>query len=584
MGLEAIHALPPRIECGHLRSAIRACFTENLSVVQELSIKTSQKLEKSFCRVCESARGEREFNKWKEERFLPQPVDEDHLSIFAAQFGRNVDQGWNQGKWPYIPNGHACLGHARSRGGTWNKGKYSEEVEALEVVSSGKPRIVTLHSEYNTSVLSTLHKSLYGSLKRKGWLLVGAPTDDKVASLNGGGSYVSVDYSSATDNIKTIYTQAAIEVLISKSVGLNDSDIRVLRAVGRPTIDGKIATRLQPMGSMMSFPLLCLINKTTVDLAHNDMLESGDVSFKEWTSHRCLINGDDLLYRDFEKLPGKLLDRIEGHGRKIGLVINREKTMVCPERGEINSTVFLNGEEEKKINLSALFMGPEVNDVLGFAYQASITAEGFRVLVRRNRHMLAAQKVKLQCRLPGDRYEILRRDKTIRTALLARFRQEPTQTNFFPVVTKPDGYELDRLEEIALIDKQVEWLRDRYFCDGVDPRKGQDNNKRPEEPFPSLRKALKREPPAEEKILQLLADGWKENNYKLLREDCQVYSDLVTTVCGDHIYSSTIARLVCMIKSYRTGQKARKEGMSERPLPIEGDSDQVPGDEGFLAI
>jgi hypothetical protein len=448
------------------------------------------------------------------------------------------------------------------------------------VVSSGKPRTVTLHSENNTRCLFSLHKALYGTLKRKGWLLVGSPTDSRVASLNGGGSYISVDYSSATDNIKTAYTRAAIEVLIEKGVGLDQPQLAAMRAVGRPTIDGKIATRLQPMGSMMSFPLLCLINKTVVDLAHNDLLTLGEISFKEWTSHRCLINGDDLLYRDFEKLPGKLLERIEVHGRKVGLIINREKTMVCPERGEINSTVFLNGEEEKKINLSALFMGPEVNDVLGFAHQASTTVEGFRTLVRRNLKQLEGQKVKLQSRLPGSRFEILRRDRVIRTALLSRFREEPTQTNLFPVVVKPEGYNLTGEEEIALIDREVIRLREtvdfyhrKEILGSLSP-----NLKERIEPFPSLRKALKREPPSEESILRILADGWKESIYKLLRENVLVGSDPVTTFCGDHVYSSKVAQLVCIMRTY----KERKE--NGRLLPIEGDSNPVPDDEGFLAI
>jgi len=109
--LKRAYALPSRIECGHLRSAIRSCFRD-LTEVQELSVKTSQKLEKSFCRRCESF-DVTTINKWKEGRVREVEHDGDHVLLFAEQFGRNVDCGWDRGKYPYIPNGSACLGVTR---------------------------------------------------------------------------------------------------------------------------------------------------------------------------------------------------------------------------------------------------------------------------------------------------------------------------------------------------------------------------------------------------------------------------------------------------------------------------------------
>nr|UYL95455.1 MAG: RNA-dependent RNA polymerase [Chuzhou Botou tick virus 1] len=569
LGVKRAYALPSRISCGHLRSAIRSCFAPDLGVGFELSIKTAQKLEKSYCPACKE--GLMIVEKYKEERFRDAEVDGDHLSRFAAQLGRNVEFGWNRGTWPYIPNGHASLGASRCEGGTWVAGEYSRECQPQGVVTSGKPRIVTLHSEYNTSVLYPLHKALYGRLKRKGWLLVGSPTNELVSSLNGGGDYVSVDYKSATDNIKTAYSRAAVEELINKGEELNDEQRLCLRAVADLTIDGKEVQVGQPMGSMMSFPLLCLINKTIVDLSLNDLLIEGEISFKEWTSHRCLINGDDLLYRDFKELPGKIMTRLLHHGHQAGLIVNEEKTMVSSEEGEINSTLFRNGTKEKKVNLSALFMGEDVNDVVGFADESTITADGFRKVVLANLTRLRKQECKVFGRLPLAKWKVLRDDHRIRPALLTRFRRESDQTNLFPVVTMPDGYDLSREEEAALIDSRVKRLR-------------AENRKKisakaavmPEEPFPSLRKVFQRRSPPIKPVLQVLADGWKEKRFKLLREESPVGMDLVTHFCGDCVYASKIAQIVCQIRDHKgKGEK--------RDSPVE-DEDPVPGDEGFLAF
>jgi len=53
LGLEGDSSLlPPRIECGHLRSAVRGCFPLELSTLEELSLKTTQKVEKGCCKNC----------------------------------------------------------------------------------------------------------------------------------------------------------------------------------------------------------------------------------------------------------------------------------------------------------------------------------------------------------------------------------------------------------------------------------------------------------------------------------------------------------------------------------------------------
>jgi hypothetical protein len=180
--------LPERISCGHLRSAVRSCFPADLPTLAELSIKTSQKAEKSCCKVCRPL-FDRKLSAWKEALALPAEVDLDHLELFKRALVQNIPKGWNRTPAPYIPNGSAPLHHKVKDGGNWHEEEFSDLCRYVLVFSSGKPRIVTCYSSSNTRTLSPLHNSLYAALERKGWLLVGDPTPDRVTGLNGDGSF-----------------------------------------------------------------------------------------------------------------------------------------------------------------------------------------------------------------------------------------------------------------------------------------------------------------------------------------------------------------------------------------------------------
>jgi hypothetical protein len=543
LGVKRAHALPSRIECGYLRSAIRSCFGY-LTEVQELSVKTAQKLEKSFCPYCESSKVQDNIRKWKKERFESVQVDDDHLTLFAAQFGRNVELGWNRGKYPYIPNGHACLGVSRREGGTWVQGDFSTACSVASVVSAGKPRIVTLFSEKNNSLLHSLHRSLYSSLSRKGWLLVGDPTNEHVASLNGG-EYISVDYRSATDNIKTAYTRAAIEVLINKGEGLTCDEVLALRCVGSLELDGARATRGQPMGSLMSFPLLCLINKTVVDLALNDLLIKDQIHFKEWSGHRCLINGDDLLLRD-TSASGALLPVLIANGEAVGLTVNIEKTMVDSEKGEINSTLFVNAVKQKKSNCGALFMSPDEGDVIGYSDRSTLTIDGFLHCVRRGRMLLYSQQKKIFGPLPCKRFRAIVRDPSIRSSITGSSVKITEAANPFPVVPKPVGYDLTREEEIALIDRRVNRLRE----EGYRPPRG-DLPYTVQVSRTSLRRALKRDKPAGDTQLRVLVDGWELKQKEKRMEDPLSEHVPFEHVCDECSGKGLAFRLICEIRELK---------------------------------
>jgi len=466
--LKAICKPPSGIVCGSLRSSVRSMFPPELTLVQELSIKTAAKAEVQPCHFCENLQ-KMKLDDFRKARSSPVSVEESALDAFSRSFAANVPDGWNTKKVPYIPNGHGALAARRKEGGNWVEEPFNEDCRLELVYSSGKPRVVTMYSSYNVSVLTPLHHSLYSFLKRRGWLLVGSPTEQRLRQLiehQQNREWLSFDYESATDNIKTAYVRRAVEILIQKGEGLSEDEVRCLRVVSNLRLDGESAFSGQPMGSPMSFPLLCLINKTVVDLALTDLLEKGEIDFKEWSRHRCLINGDDLLTTSTSG--GCLVSAIARHGENVGLKVNKEKTLRSAEYGEINSTVFRHCVLQKKTNVASLWMGAGVDDVLGFAYESATTPRGFRMIVERSVTRLARQKIKTTVLLPWAFRESAVSSSSIKRALNSVPSTElPAPPNLFPVEPKPVGFSLTREEEATALTQRVRQVRERGSYKGI---------------------------------------------------------------------------------------------------------------------
>jgi len=455
------------IRCGQLRQSVRDCFSD-VSPLWELSFKTIAKVEQSCCRACLPT-FEKKLDTWRQARFEPQSVDMDHLGLFKERLRGNVQKGWDRYRQPFIPNGHATLNHKRREGGNWHEEEFSEFCDPCLVFSSGKPRIVTKYSSMNTSVLGELHYSLYTCLKKRGWLLVGDPTNQHVQHLNGS-TLLSFDYSAATDNIKTAYVKAAIEVLKEQADLLTSDEIRCLDTLGSLKLvgDDREATRGQPMGSVMSFPLLCLINKTVVDLSLSRLLKGKEISFIEWSSHRCLVNGDDLLTREVRS-DTNLRGLISEEGSKIGLVVNQEKTMSSTSLAEINSTLFSDGIKQRKFNAAAIWMDAGVQDVLGFAADASPDVRTFRRVVRANARILAKQSDKHLDMVPAMFRRICRVDKKIRNAITSLpVSFAPTEKGVISMspLLDSENYGLSRDEENEAMRNEVRRVREKgiRFC------------------------------------------------------------------------------------------------------------------------
>jgi hypothetical protein len=568
--LKAKSKLPSDFVCGSLRAKIRSIYSTELTPTQELSIKTATKVEVQPCPFCENLQKEK-LIEYEKARLSAVEVDPDHLDRFAKAFAGNVPDGWNRRKTPYVPNGNSTLFASRREGGNWVDQSFSAECDTKLIYSSGKPRVVTLYSGYNVAVLTPLHHSLYDFLKRRSWLLVGDPTDERLRhTADGceGQEWLSFDYEAATDNIKIAYVRRAIEVLIDKGEGLSADEERCLRVVSSLGFGDREASTGQPMGSPMSFPLLCLVNKTVVDLALSELLDRGQIRGQEWSRHRCLINGDDLLTKSTSS--GDLVAAIEGQGSKVGLRVNKEKTMRSGKWAEINSTPFLEGKKQKKTNVSALWMGADVPDVVGFAHLSAASVRGFRMVLLANASRLARQKIKTGTTLPFARMECIVSSKRLRVALTSRpATQVPPVTNLFGVEPVPDGFCLTRTEVFDTVTAEVARVKKYGFWKGLWTEKRLAARARksieviPPEGRQSRRglfKILKvKLPTPEPAVLSCLARAWEYKRKEELRADemCYATSVIVSDLSG-------IDRLVDAIKAWKLKRKL-EAGPNEPP-------------------
>jgi len=220
-----------------------------------------------------------------------------------------------------------------------------------------KARIITTGEGLTTFVLHPLQKFMWGRLQRHktfsltgrevnpetvetqlGSSLDGCPFGDRcVAPCRHGTFYVSGDYSDATNNLAP-WLSNAIADEISDICGLRDDEHALFRRsltgnVFRSKVDGKMQDLPQKwgqlMGSIVSFPVLCIANaamtRKAIELGRGRVLSLQDC--------RMLINGDDVCFKsDFPTY--RYWEKVTAFG---GLENSLGKTYVTREFVQINS-------------------------------------------------------------------------------------------------------------------------------------------------------------------------------------------------------------------------------------------------------
>lgn len=264
----------------------------------------------------------------------------DHSSVLDICYGRTEFD-------PSKPGRDLCSdGILMADGTTRYRKRDRVTCQALVVQSAGKPRPLTKFPA-ETLALKPLHKTIYGWLSSKPWLLRGEITDERLKRAGFSmekGMLVSGDYASATDNLPIEVVEVILEVLQKNAMFVPASIFKFAGEVIRPiawclepgapgtcaaaAADWEIeVVRGQMMGSVLSFPMLCLQNY--LGLA--------------WTCHvwrrempPVLINGDDIIFQTPER---SFVDRWMETVKDLGLEVEPTKTSVDYSYGSLNSTL-----------------------------------------------------------------------------------------------------------------------------------------------------------------------------------------------------------------------------------------------------
>ena len=202
------------------------------------------------------------------------------------------------------------------------------EFKYAEVPTAGKLRSLTITGS-DISAFRPLHKMIYNKISKEKWLLRGPPSPESFlqAGFTFRKSILSGDYKGATDSLSVEAAEIILGTILRNSSNIplpvREAALKALR----PTIllpDGSsvLLRRGQMMGSLLSFPLLCLQNRFA------SLFSLGDVPM--------LINGDDLVAECDPEAKNRWFKLLPD----LGLIPEATKTDYSRSFLTINSTFF----------------------------------------------------------------------------------------------------------------------------------------------------------------------------------------------------------------------------------------------------
>jgi len=322
---------------------------------------------------CDRAKGARVKAQWRTKMQEPSAVLDVETSKWLRQGVRENLSGWNydgKGEGVYVPDQQGCLERKGEQGGTLASPGLDENPHGLLRLAvgskqKGKQRVVTMQSGFLKEQLVKIHESLYSYLTQFGWCVRGDVLDADfravIADRREGEKYVSGDYTAATDNLNLnavlIVVDEICRHLPAEEASLVLSSFRDLHTLSVSGTTRYPILRGSMMGNLLSFPILCLINKVCFDQL--DPWDRGDKSWREGKARNhkgrgrvVRINGDDILFA------GDDLTYAEWryYTSKVGLVVNEEKTGLSADELDLNSEIFLarRNIRVRKVNLGFL--------------------------------------------------------------------------------------------------------------------------------------------------------------------------------------------------------------------------------------
>lgn len=248
-----------------------------------------------------------------------------------------------KGKEGYVPDQQGCLETMQGNGGTLATDDQSGPLNVVRMgcaKTKGKWRVVTMQSAYVKRVLRPVHESLYDYLSSFDWLVRGDVRRKDfrkvLEGMRSDESVISGDYEAATDNIYLEVVQLIVEEIALAGKGiLTEEEERVLVGSFKDlkwvtsTSEGPIV-RGSMMGNLMSFPVLCILNKACFDIVCDTFdTPFGRKRYGRFNGDDCMFVGNEAFYALWKEVTSEF-----------GLKVNVEKTGFSKSFAELNSNCY----------------------------------------------------------------------------------------------------------------------------------------------------------------------------------------------------------------------------------------------------
>jgi hypothetical protein len=229
------------------------------------------------------------------------------------------------------------------------------EALKIRVISKGPPMTYFVLKPLQRWLWRTLHSHSSGTFRLIGEEVTEDIVNKQLGTLREGESYLSGDYKAATDNLRGWISNYIVEE-ITRVAGLDEDTSELFkRALTGHIIESPLTGERQHqlqgqlMGSVVSFPVLCIAN-AAICLWTRETSVGRSLTLK---TANMLVNGDDLVLRcDANAFRfWKLLAEYSGMKPSIG------KCYFSREFLHINSTEFL--EKEVTYKVSERYLSPK---------------------------------------------------------------------------------------------------------------------------------------------------------------------------------------------------------------------------------
>jgi hypothetical protein len=217
----------------------------------------------------------------------------------------------------------------------------SPTVEPVSLAEALKIRMITKMPPFQQTVLRNLWRKTHSVLRRHPCFhLIGAPVTEQYMlerlgiKLEDDEEYISGDYKDATNNLKSWVSETiALQIAACLDLSKIETHLYIQSLTGHLFSNAKFQANGQLMGSVTSFPILCIANAAMSRWA----IEVAECRTYTLKDAKMMVNGDDVAIRTKRNIGYRLWGRITRFG---GLEESIGKTYCSREFVEINSTSF----------------------------------------------------------------------------------------------------------------------------------------------------------------------------------------------------------------------------------------------------